>query len=75
MIGHNHDEENLVEARIWESLQELNLSMVHSGTNSQISWGGGKICYDVGTKFLLHRHAKRFVSASTIEFNNIHVLN
>ena len=36
--------------------------------------GGGKICYDVGTEFLLHRHAKRFVSASNIEVNNIHAL-
>ena len=42
LIGLNHDEENLVEARIWESLQERNFRKVHSGANSQISWGGGQ---------------------------------
>ena len=33
---------------------------------------GGKICYDEGINFLLHRHAKRFVSVPTIVV--IHVL-
>ena len=37
----------------------------NSGANSQISWGG-KIFYDVGTKFW-HRHAKCPVSAPPIE--------
>ena len=48
LIRHNHDEENLVEARIWESLQERNVRKVPRGANSQISLEG-KICYDVRT--------------------------
>ena len=41
LIGHNHDEENLVEAKIGESLQERNLLKVHSSANYRISCGGG----------------------------------